>query len=252
MLSGIGERAVDLHRLDVVPAVHRVVQVLDEVGQSRGYGCRLRLDLHHGVHLLQVLLHLDYELVHLVLLLLPRESHRAEDVLGRLDGQLSLRLHLPEVGEHHVRVRELELPHLLHRLGQLLGAPDGTQVRLREPVQGTQVLKDADGLAAHAVIAEHLVDIATHRAELIAQMRQLPELVEHVVHLLGGVGGRCRDLAGVDDDLLCGSADAEDKGAYQCAEPLHRLPSVSFWMASIGDMVRVSSRNSCFLPLFDS
>ena len=173
-------------------------------------------------------------------------------MLGRLDGHLRLVLHLTQVGEHHVRIRETVLSHLLHGPGQLLRTPDGTEVGLREPVQRTQVLKDADGLAAHPVISEHLVDVAAHRAELIAQVRQLPELVEHVVHLLRGIGGRCCDLAGVDDYLLRPCRECHGQRSYQCSQPSHHLPSVSFMMASMAGMVCDSSRNRCFLPLLDS
>ena len=43
----------------------------------------------------------------------------------------------------------------------------------------------------------------THGVHLVSQMRQLAELIEHVVYLVGCIGGGSGNLAGVDDHLLC-------------------------------------------------
>ena len=50
-----------------------------------------------------------------------------------------------------------------------------------------------------------------HGVHLVAQVRQLAELVEHVVQLVGCVHGRGGYLTGVDDHRLGSSDDREAK-----------------------------------------
>ena len=193
-----------------------IVHDIHEVVKTLGHDCSLHLDLHHLLHVAQVLLHLRNELLYLLLFFHLRESQCVKDLLGCLYGQFDLSLHRVKVREHHVRVREAELLKLLYLPGVHLGHLHRAVVGLREPLQSSQVLKDADGLSADAVLAEDVVDVVPHGVHLLSQMCQFSELIEHVVQLVCGIDGRGGNLTRVYDHRLGPRKNREAQQSDEC------------------------------------